>query len=82
MRKQLCFVFIGLITTQALGELNGAEKSKWSCSGYCFLGGDTPTNPWVPVSSEGATEQDARDNIDCGPYQEVGITCEENKIKN
>ena len=54
-------------------------SQKWSCSGYCFLGGDIPTNPWQPVSSVGATEQEARDNIDCGPYQEMGITCKMNE---
>ena len=47
----------------------------WSCSGYCFMGGDTPTNPWIPVSSSGASEEEARNNIDCGSFVEVGITC-------
>jgi hypothetical protein len=50
-------------------------EEQWSCSGWCLLGADTPTNPWIPVSSTGATEQEARDNIDCGIYEEVGITC-------
>lgn len=49
--------------------------SNWICEGYCFLGGDVPTNPFQPVSSSGATEQEARDNIDCGPYIETGIVC-------
>ncbi len=47
----------------------------WSCSGYCFMGGDTATNPWIPVSGSGASEEDARDAIDCGAFVEVGITC-------
>ena len=47
----------------------------WSCRGYCFMGGDTPTNPWIPVSSTGASEEEARDNIDCGPFVEVEISC-------
>lgn len=58
---------------------NAAEENppeeQWSCSGWCFMGGDTPTNPWIPVSSSGSSEQEARDNIDCGMYQEAGISC-------
>ena len=50
-------------------------EDEWSCSGWCFMGGDTPTNPWIPVSSTGATEQEARDNINCGMYEEAGISC-------
>ncbi len=50
-------------------------EEEWSCSGWCFMGGDYPTNPWIPVSSTGATEDEARDNIDCGMYQEAGISC-------
>jgi hypothetical protein len=56
------------------GEQSTMEE-QWSCSGWCFMGGDTPTNPWIPVSSSGSTEQEARDNIDCGMYQEAGISC-------
>jgi len=55
--------------------LDSEPTARWRCEGYCFLGGDTPTNPWQPVSSEGSTEQEARDNIDCGAYEEVGINC-------
>jgi len=51
------------------------NESKWVCSGYCFLGGDLPTNPWRPISSEGATEQEARDNLDCDPYMQSGVGC-------
>lgn len=47
----------------------------WSCSGYCFMGGDTPTNPWIPVSATGSSEQEARDKIDWGQFIEVDITC-------
>lgn len=68
-----------LISTQVLAEEVRLNDSQWSCSGYCFLNGDTATDPWQPVYSEGATEQEARDNIDCGPYEEVNITCRENK---
>ncbi len=56
------------------GEQTTMEE-QWSCSGWCLLGADTPTNPWIPVSSTGATEQEARDNIDCGIYDEGGISC-------
>lgn len=28
-------------------------------------------------SSTGATEEEARENIDCGPYEETGIVCKE-----
>ena len=51
------------------------EENEWICEGYCFLGGDVPTDPFQPISATGATEQEARDNIDCGPYTETGITC-------
>lgn len=56
-------------------QVSEQEVSKWLCEGYCFLGGDVPTNPFQPVSATGATEQEARDNIDCGPYEETGISC-------
>jgi hypothetical protein len=56
-------------------QVEEQDSSKWLCEGYCFLGGDVPTNPWQPVSATGATEQEARDNIDCGPYEETGISC-------
>ena len=55
---------------------DGETEELWSCNGYCFMGGDTPTNPWLPVSSTGSSEQEARDNIDCGQFVEVGITCQ------
>jgi hypothetical protein len=51
------------------------DPELWICRGYCFMGGDTPTNPWIPVSSEGSSEQEARDNIDCGRFEEVNIRC-------
>jgi hypothetical protein len=59
----------------AQGEDLAQTAELWLCSGYCFMGGDTATNPWVPVSANGASEQEARDNIDCGPFVEVGISC-------
>jgi hypothetical protein len=59
----------------ATTEPQAEEEEEWSCSGWCLLGADTPTNPWIPVSSTGATEQEARDNIDCGIYEEVAISC-------
>jgi len=79
MLRITALVLPTLISAQVLAHEDSPTANKWSCSGYCFLGGDLPTNPWQPVSSEGATEQEARDNIDCGPYEEVGITCHENK---
>jgi hypothetical protein len=79
MLRLTAIILTTLISTQVFAEEGRFNNSQWSCSGYCFLGGDTPTNPWQPVYSEGATEQEARDNIDCGPYEEVGITCRENK---
>ena len=51
------------------------DASLWLCEGYCFLGGDVPTDPFQPVSATGATEQEARDNIDCGSHEETGISC-------
>ena len=52
------------------------KASYWVCDGYCFLA-DVPVGNFQPVSSIGATEKEARENIDCGQYQETGIVCEE-----
>ncbi len=72
-------IYLALTIFNISPSLNGADESpqedQWSCSGWCFMGGDTPTNPWIPVSSSGSTEQEARDNIDCGMYEEAGISC-------
>lgn len=51
------------------------DPELWICRGYCLMGADTPTNPWIPVRSEGSSEQEARDNIDCGRFEEVNISC-------
>jgi hypothetical protein len=63
------------VTSEDVCLQDPEPTAKWRCEGYCLLGSDLPTNPWQPVASEGATEQEARDNIDCGAYEEVGITC-------
>lgn len=81
MRFFIIFALV-FLTTSLFGYSNHPnlenEKSPyWVCDGYCFLGGDVPVNPFQPVSSSGATEQEARENIDCGPYQETGIVCKE-----
>ena len=69
-------VFICVMSSQpAMAFENFTQGESWECSGWCFMGGDYPTNPWIPVSSTGATEDEARDNIDCGIYQEAGISC-------
>lgn len=70
MKKSLS-VFLALF----IGANLSWSEEKWECHGYCFLGGDCPTNPWQPVGSSGASEQEARDNIDCGSFEEVNITC-------
>ncbi len=56
-------------------ESDCSNDSTWICEGYCFLVGDLPTNLFQPVSATGATEQEAQDKSDCGPYQETGISC-------
>ncbi len=69
-------VFMWIALTQPALAFEGIKQAEaWECSGWCFMGGDYPTNPWIPVSSSGATEDEARDNIDCGMYQEAGISC-------
>lgn len=68
------FMWVNL-AQPALASEGINEDESWECSGWCFMGGDYPTNPWIPVSSTGATEDEARDNIDCGMYQEAGISC-------
>lgn len=73
-------VMLFLVASTVLGssvaeESQPLEASKWVCEGYCFLGGDVPTNPFQPVIAYGNTEQEARDNIDCGAYTETGIAC-------
>lgn len=69
-------VFMWIVLTQPAHAFEGIKQGEsWECSGWCFMGGDYPTNPWIPVSSSGATEDEARDNIDCGMYQEAGISC-------
>lgn len=78
--KIILWVVAFNISFTSFGAAMGSELCRtganhWVCEGYCFLGGDTPTNPFQPVSSSGATEQEARDNIDCGPYTETGIVC-------
>ena len=70
------FIFaLGLLSIEARADDPCNTEEHWICRGYCFMGGDTPTNPWIPVSSEGSSEQEARDNIDCGRFEEVSITC-------
>jgi len=68
-------MFFSLLGFSSENQTYDQDTAKWLCEGYCFLGGDVPTNPFQPVSATGATEQEARDNIDCGPYQETGISC-------
>jgi hypothetical protein len=69
-------VFMGVVLTQpAIASEDINKEESWQCSGWRFMGGDYPTNPWIPVGSTGSTEQEARDNIDCGMYQEAGISC-------
>lgn len=68
-------VFFSLGGFSFFHESSESEGSYWRCEGYCFLGGDVPTNPFQPVSATGATEEEARENIDCGPYQETDISC-------
>jgi len=80
--KFFLFWFMSISSATLLGEIGESDISSgsnrhWVCNGYCFLGGDTPVNPFQPVSSTGATEEEARENIDCGPYQETGIVCKE-----
>ena len=68
--------FVALISSaRGLAEEFRETEELWSCSGYCYMVGDTATNPWIPVSSSGASEDEARENIDCGQFVETGITC-------
>jgi|LakMenEpi03Aug12_release.lakeMendotaPanAssembly.Ray.scaffolds.fasta_scaffold409957_2 hypothetical protein len=80
MMKKFLFVFLALFIGANISWSEDIAHSllqeKWECHGYCFLGGDCPTNPWQPVSSSGSSEQEARDNIDCGSFEEANITCE------
>lgn len=73
-------VFPANLPAASFAQVETEAGEFWHCSGYCFMGGDTATNPWVPVSATGADETEARDNIDCGPFIEVGISCR--KIRN
>jgi len=50
-------------------------EESWCCSGYCFLGGDVPTNPFKEFGVCGATEREARNQIPCSPYDQMGVTC-------
>lgn len=69
------FITAAALNTTAYAELQSEPKDVWQCDGYCYYGGDAPTSPFVPVGSQGATEQEARDNIDCNGFEEVDITC-------
>jgi hypothetical protein len=66
------------VISSARGHAAGLFDTEdlWSCSGYCFTGGDSAGNQWIPVGSYGSTEEEARENIDCGQFFEEGITCE------
>lgn len=86
MKPLLSFVGFFLFSLMGFSEEGllandsfSSEKRSWTCDGYCFLGGDMPGNPFRPISSTGATEEEARHNLDCDPYYQTGVTCKEIK---
>jgi hypothetical protein len=69
----LCF--LGMTTIAAETYSAETTEESWCCTGYCFLGGDVPTNPFKEFGVCGATEREARASIPCSPYDQNGVVC-------
>lgn len=74
-RSSHLLLIASLFSQASFADKQPEPAQEWECRGYCYYGGDAPTSPLVPVAARGATEEEARNNIDCDGFEEVDITC-------